>query len=152
MSELITKLNQAHATFVDFYFQYKHFHWHYRGPDFYQFHKLFDKHASMIFPVIDLNAERIRQLDGHVITDLQNLGSASILTQVNDSKDFDSQTYILPHLHNNHLIVIKDLKEIIVMADEQNDPSTSDMVIKFLQDHELMNWFIKSYMLPDNKA
>ena len=149
MSEVTTKLNQLHATLIDFYYQYKHFHWHFQGQDFYQYHLLFDKHATTTFEAIDIVAERIRQLDDAVLTHLENLGAASVITATADNRDFDLQGYILPHLHNNHLLTIQLQKQIIDLADDDRDPSTADLITKVLIDQELMNWFIKSSMNPN---
>jgi starvation-inducible DNA-binding protein len=62
--EVITMLNQALVDTFDLYAQTKQAHWNVKGSDFIQFHEFFDRLAEMIFPFVDILAERITALGG----------------------------------------------------------------------------------------
>lgn len=60
MSNIPTNLIKLLSTSVDFYFVYEYFHWNISGQDFREFHKMFDKHAEIVYLKWDLITERIR--------------------------------------------------------------------------------------------
>ncbi len=57
--EIISLLNQSLADVFDLYSQTKQAHWNVKGSDFIQLHLFFDQLAEMIFPYIDMIAERV---------------------------------------------------------------------------------------------
>jgi len=61
---LIELLNARLADTADLYSQLKQAHWNVKGPNFFQFHQLFDQLAAEVFPLIDLIAERATALGG----------------------------------------------------------------------------------------
>lgn len=98
-TQITKQLTQILSTFVDFYYNYKFFHWNITGMDFIQFHKLFDEHATIIYSSQDIIAERIRQLDYITIGDLADFKNNSILDQ-NKPETCDDFRLVLEFLKN----------------------------------------------------
>ena len=64
--QMITLLNQHRADTFDLYSQAKQAHWNVKGPEFFQLHELFDKLADEAEGYVDLIAERVTALGGHL--------------------------------------------------------------------------------------
>ena len=147
INPLIGDLNKLLANLIDFYFTYKHFHWHITGQDFYSFHLLFDKNAGIIYENWDVIAERIRQLGGEAETSRIQVGVNSNLpqyAQLDLSKQLNLQEYILIHLEACHEQTIITLNNIIDDSSNTKDYATSDILTKILEEQQQMHWFISS--------
>ena len=143
MSIITTSLHQILSSTVDFYYIYKSFHWNITGQDFYQFHTLFDSHASKIYESQDPISERIRQLDFKVASNLVDFTKDSVMTH-NKPKPDDNFQSILVYLLDQHNLIIALLESTIDTASENKDFATADMLTKFLQDQQQMAWFVRS--------
>ena len=146
MSIITTSLHQILSSTVDFYYIYKSFHWNITGQNFYQFHTLFDSHASKIYESQDLISERIRQLDVKVASNLVDFTKDSVMTHNKPEPDDNFQS-ILAYLLDQHNLIIALLESTIDTTSENKDFATADMLTKFLQDQQQMAWFIKSSII-----
>jgi starvation-inducible DNA-binding protein len=143
MPNIPTHLAKLTASSVDFYFAYKYFHWNITGQDFREFHKMFDKHAEIIYGQWDPTAERIRQLDAPVSGNLMEYSEQSVIDKNRPATKNNIQE-VLKYLvvqHQNHIDL---LNKIIDTASEDKDFTTADLLTKFLEEHQQMQWFIKS--------
>jgi starvation-inducible DNA-binding protein len=143
MSNIPTHLTKLTSSSVDFYFTYKYFHWNITGQDFREFHKMFDEHATIIYGQWDPTAERIRQLDAPVSGDLTQYASESVIDKNRPDTKNNIQKILkfLVVQHQNHIDL---LFTIIDKASEEKDFATADLLTKFLEEHQQMQWFIKS--------
>jgi starvation-inducible DNA-binding protein len=134
------QMNILLSTLVDFYYTYKHFHWNLKNDDFYEYHKLFDSHATTIYESQDPIAERTRQM-GEVITgDLVQFNTKTLLKErLADENDLDA---ILVYLVECHDATIDLLEKIIDSTSEIKDFSTADLLTAYLQEHQQMRWFL----------
>ena len=142
-TKTVETLNVLLATVSDFYFTYKYFHWNITGQDFHEFHLLFDAHALVIFPSIDLIAERIRQMDGAAYGDFRTYSEN---TKIEPNRPFtkDNIQAILQYLVKQHDTIIDILETIIDHTDQNSDVSTADLLTQFLKEYQQMRWFIKA--------
>jgi starvation-inducible DNA-binding protein len=143
MPNITTHLAKLTASSVDFYFAYKYFHWNITGQDFREFHTMFDKHASSIYEQWDPTAERMRQLDATVSGSLTEYATESVI-QKNRPETKNNIQEILKFLVKQHQNHIDLLNQIIDTASEEKDFATADLLTKFLEEHQQMQWFIKS--------
>lgn len=143
MSHITTHLTKLTASSVDFYFAYKYFHWNITGQDFVEFHTIFDKHATIIYEQWDPTAERIRQLDAPVSGSLSEYDQLSVIDKSRPEAKNNIQEILkfLIKQHQNHIDL---LVQIIDTASEEKDFATADLLTKFLEEHQQMQWFIKS--------
>lgn len=143
MPNIPAHLTKLTASSVDFYFAYKYFHWNITGQDFREFHRMFDKHATIIYGQWDPTAERIRQLDAAVSGNLSEYASESVIEK-NRPETKNNIQEILKYLVKQHQKHIDLLDQIIDTASEAKDFATADLLTKFLEEHQQMQWFIKS--------
>ena len=144
---IIADLNKLLANLIDFYFTYKHFHWHITGQDFYSFHLLFDKNAGNIYNSWDLIAERIRQLGGEAQASGKQVIHNSNLPQYSAldlSKQLNLQEYVLIHLEACHEQIIIQINNIVDTTTNTKDFATTDILTNLLEEHQQMHWFISS--------
>jgi starvation-inducible DNA-binding protein len=133
-------LNSLLASSVHFYFIYKNYHWNLISSDFYQYHMLFDKHASEIFETIDKIAERIRQMGEITEGNLMEYASLSFLVgEFAQIKDLDQ---VLSHLADSHDKTIAEIESTVDFCSESKDFATADLLTSFLESHQQMRWFI----------
>lgn len=139
---VVNRLNQILSTTADFYYTYKHFHWNLQDSKFPVFHELFDKHASLILASQDIIAERLRQKGQRV--ELEIYSDAKKLSVIEKKKieTKNNLDKILQFLIKQHQLTIELLEKTI--EESQEDPSTADYLTKFLQEHQLMQWFLTS--------
>jgi starvation-inducible DNA-binding protein len=142
-SPITTQLTQLLATTVDFYYTYKHFHWNITCEDFYQFHTMFDSHATTIYESQDTIAERIRQLDVEVSGDLIDFSNNSVITKSKPNSKNNIQE-VLKFILDQHKSTIELLEATIKTSNEANDYSTADLLTAFLEEHQKMAWFVRS--------
>lgn len=143
MSDKTTQLTAVLSTIIDFYYTYKYFHWNLVDSDFIEYHELFDAHAALIYDSQDVIAERMRQMSEPVVGLLSQYQSNSHISKEKPDSKNNIQN-ILKYLKQQHEITIKLLEEVIDTASETKDFSTADILTKYLQDHQKMQWFIKS--------
>lgn len=145
--ETADQLNVLLSTLVDFYYTYKHFHWNLKNDDFYEYHKLFDSHATTIYESQDPIAERTRQM-GEVITgDLGKFSKLTLLkSKLADENDLDK---ILVYLVECHDITIDYLEKMIDITSELKDFSTADLLTGYLREHQQMRWFLVASIEED---
>jgi starvation-inducible DNA-binding protein len=76
---LIDSLNGLLADYFTLYLKTKSYHWHVAGPNFRELHLLFDEHATELFALTDIIAERVRKNGGNTLTSISSIaGKASI--------------------------------------------------------------------------
>jgi starvation-inducible DNA-binding protein len=143
---LIISLNTLFSNLVEQYFLYKHYHWHIKGQDFYNFHLLFDKHAEIIYESWDKIAERIRQKNGRVDSLLTEIQHQKSLSDYNPATKLNTQIqdYILPTLIGAHTVILAQMKLIVNESNSNSDVSTADLVTTLLEDQQQMMWFLES--------
>jgi starvation-inducible DNA-binding protein len=140
---VVQSLQVVLANSVFMYSLYKKYHWHVAGEDFYQYHKLFDKHAAEQLPIIDAVAERIRTIGGQAeampadVVRLTNLEEkAGVGHRPGD---------MVASLLEAHSAFIERLRLAIEDADDSDDAGTEDLLVsEVLRVHELQVWFLRS--------
>ncbi|HEY2004106.1 MAG TPA: DNA starvation/stationary phase protection protein [Candidatus Saccharimonadia bacterium] len=122
---------------------YKKYHWHVEGSDFYEYHLLFDKHATEQIPLIDLIAERIRTLGSKAPGMPADVIGNKTLEEPPDPHH--EPRAMAKNLCIVHQRFIKNLRVAIDKTGELGDMGTNDMLISdVLRRHEFQLWFVRS--------
>lgn len=141
---LIDELNGLLADHFALFIKTKNFHWHVKGPRFYDLHLLFDEHAIEIRDQIDLIAERVRKLDAETLT---SLGTMAKHTKV---KDQDSTTLaaedMITELLSDNETLIKRLKGMKDLAEQAKDNATDGLLDDWTDMAEQRAWFLRSLL------
>lgn len=132
------------ANTVFMYSLYKKYHWHVAGEDFYQYHKLFDKHAEAQLPLIDALAERLRTLGSHADAMPAEVAKLTTLVEQEEKAGHKPQAMIA-NLLAAHEAYLGQLRRAIDAADDADDEGTEDLLVsEVLRTHELQVWFLRS--------
>lgn len=122
------------------YVKTKNFHWHLAGPQFRDYHLMFDEQASAVFEDIDEMAERVRMLGG---TTIRSIGHIAGLQSIRDDDDaFVSPREMLSRLLKDNRQIAEAVRAAVGVSDDHNDPVTSDLLQGVLGAAEKRIWFL----------
>jgi starvation-inducible DNA-binding protein len=143
-SELVDLLNARLADICDLKTQVKFAHWNVKGPNFIQFHELFDSIAGHAEAQIDLIAERITSLGGVAH------GTARQAANLSSIPEYELRAVIgLDHaraLAERLAIWSAALRNLIQVSDEIGDVATSDLLTEVLRESEKDLWFLEAHL------
>ena len=141
---LIDSLNGLLADTFALYVKTKNFHWHVRGPQFHDLHLLFDAHATEIFALTDLIAERVRKLGGRTLT---SIGSISAKTTVKDEDDTNLDAMqMVRQLFEDNTAYVARLKATKELAGEAGDNATDGIIDDWTDQAEQRAWFLREIL------
>jgi starvation-inducible DNA-binding protein len=141
---VVQHLQRQVANAFVLYANYKHYHWRTFGPLFRDLHLMFDEFADAVLGTIDEFAERVRMIG----PDVHN----AQLRQMQDAANVQSATgsqsmrEMIEEADANLLVVIKDMRDAAIAADESNDPGTVDLFSRTVQIHEKHEWFLREIL------
>lgn len=135
---LTSQLNSLISLLINQYYIYKFFYWNFEGENFYSFHHLFDNHASKILESQDAIAEHVRAFGSKVILDLDLTPLSGFDT--NQKNLFNILTLLAMH----HKEIIKEITEIIKLANFSNYFTTVDLLVDYQEQQQKMLWIIEA--------
>jgi starvation-inducible DNA-binding protein len=122
------------------YIKTKNFHWHVSGPNFRDYHLLFDEHASQIYDMTDDLAERARKIGGRTI---HSIGEIAKLSRVKDNDEpFVAPIDMLNELMDENKKMMKRMRDVHAVCDKYNDVATASILENFIDQTERRNWFL----------
>src|SRR5262245_29118750 len=131
---VVMQLQRQVANAYMLYTNYKHYHWNTYGPLFRDLHLLFDEFADAVLSTGDRFAERIRMIgQDPLFGPIELSETASVKTA--DRANFTMRDMIA-EADRNLLVVIKEMREGVRTANEQDDPGTADLFTQVVQIHE----------------
>jgi starvation-inducible DNA-binding protein len=134
-------IRSAFASEFAFYIKAANFHWNVEGPDFYEFHLLFERIYTEVYDIIDDFAEEIRALRAQTPADLVTLQSLSQVT---------AQPQVLPAMSMaQELLVDSDMMAeyfgaAFVEAEAQGDHGLSNFLADRQNAHRKHSWMLRS--------
>jgi starvation-inducible DNA-binding protein len=142
-SPVVQNLRKQVANGILLYLNYKHYHWQTYGPLFRDLHKLFDQLAEEVLESVDPLAERVRMIGqdppAHPV---EAMKLASVVRAEPDA----TMREMAEEADRNQLIVIKEMREAVKVADEHDDPGTVDLLSKCVQIHEKHEWWMRDLL------
>lgn len=142
-AEIISLLNQSLADVFDLYSQTKQAHWNVKGSDFIQFHLFFDQLAEMVYPFIDMIAERVTALGGTA------KGTARMSADNSSLAEF-------PNVHGGMQCVetliqrygnfANSSRENIDKTEKLEDMATNDLYIEIVRVLDKALWFLEAHI------
>ena len=139
-TSITASLNALNADLFALYLKTKNFHWHVSGPHFREYHLLFDEQATQILATTDPVAERVRKLGGKALHSIGDIARKQRLKD-NDAEKVDAQA-MLAELRDDNLAIVKALKDLKALVDEQGDNATSGVVDTWTDEAEQRAWFL----------
>lgn len=138
---LIDSLNGLLADTFALYIKTKNFHWHVRGPQFHDLHLLFDTHATEVFGLTDLIAERVRKLGGKTLTSIGAIGAKTTIADEDDTS-LDAAAMVKA-LFDDNTAFIATLKSVKELAGEAGDNATDGIIDDWTDQAEQRAWFLR---------
>ena len=133
-------LNTILADSYALYLKTKNFHWHVSGPNFRDYHLLFDEQAAAILANTDDVAERVRKIGG--IT-LKSIGQISKQQTIDDNEDeFVAPSEMLRELMNDHKTIVKFMRQAHGICDDHEDIATASLIENWIDEAEKRLWFL----------
>jgi starvation-inducible DNA-binding protein len=121
------------------------YHWNLVGPEFHDYHLLFDKHYREIFSLIDDIAERVRALGSIALGTLKEFIHSSRIRE--DEGDIPAPRDMVFRLLVNHEVIIRSIREGINLTGENNkDMGTNNFLAETIEKHEKMAWMLRSLL------
>jgi len=143
-SPVLEYLRREQANAVRLHLQYKGYHWNVAGPLFHDLHLMFDEHAKTVFDTIDPLAERQRMLGAPAEYTLEATLHESTIRE--GSEKPKSAREMVERLIDAHRTIIQGMKLGFHSADQHNDPGSSDLFTRCIQEHEKMLWFLEQLL------
>lgn len=140
--KVIAILNQQLADTFDLYSQTKQAHWNVKGSDFIQFHEFFDLLAEMIFPYVDVLAERVTALGGTA------LGTARMAAKSSELEEFpfiNSGMECVQTLVERYASLANKTRKGVDDTEKLEDMASSDVLIEFTRVLDKALYFLESH-------
>lgn len=131
------------ANLYALYLKTQNFHWNVVGGSFYSLHKLFEGQYEEMAESIDEVAERMRSLGFYVEA---SFSAFAKLTQVSEPKERVSAEKMIQELIDSQAALIKQMNELMSLAEEKKDGGTLDLLGRMLGSHEKQLWMLKSQL------
>ncbi len=117
------------------------FHWNVTGPNFPQYHKMFDEQYSELNNATDGLAERIRSLGFFAPGSYSQFAK---LTSIKEAKGIPSAEVMIKTLCEDHEQMARNISDLISLAASNNDHDSADLLTQRLHEHEKTAWMLRS--------
>ncbi len=146
-SEVVAHLQRQVANAFVLYANYKHYHWQTYGPLFRDLHLLFDEFATAVLETADEFAERVRMIGQDPVSGLrQMIDMASVKAFASESNKRETMREMIEEADVNLLLVIKEMRDAVRLANDHDDPGTADVFTRFVQIHEKHEWWLRDIL------
>ncbi|BFL70220.1 Dps family protein [Moraxella osloensis] len=143
MSAIVEQLNTLLANYHVFYTNVRGYHWNVRGSDFFTLHVKFEELYTALQVQIDEIAERILTLQGtplHAYSDFLKISS------IKEDKNVSDGVACVKGILTGLTMTIAKEREIIDLADEDDDQGTADQLTAYVQEQEKLVWMYNAYL------
>lgn len=123
------------------YLQTHNFHWNVVGPRFRELHLMFEEHYTELALAVDEIAERIRTLDVAAPGTYKQFASLSSIKEVEGVPTAEEMTELLT---NGHESIVKTCRDVLKIAQDADDESTTALVSDRMRIHEKTAWMLRA--------
>lgn len=141
MDELVQAMKKSLADTFAFYLKAQGFHWNVEGPNFPQYHALFDTIYNEVYGSIDRFAEEIRSLDAYAPASFARF---SELTSLEDEIQILNAQGMLAKLLADNDIVLSSLEQAYELAEVAHNHGLSNFLAERQDAHKKHAWQLKA--------
>ena len=141
MDELVQAMKKSLADTFAFYLKAQGFHWNVEGPNFPQYHELFDTIYNEVYGSIDRFAEEIRSLDAYAPASFARF---SELTSLEDEIQILNAQGMLAKLLADNDIVLSSLEQAYELAEVAHNHGLSNFLAERQDAHKKHAWQLKA--------
>ena len=144
-------LNALLADTFALYLKTKNFHWHVSGPNFRDYHLMFDEHGDQIFAMTDPIAERVRKIGG---TTLHSIAEIARNTRVlENEKEYVEPSDMVAELRDDNKDLVQRLRAAHAVCSEHNDVASTSLIEQWIDESERRLWFLfETSRRPDSSG
>ena len=142
--EVAKGLNKYLADLHVLYTKLHNYHWNVVGAGFFQMHAKLEELYNATAEEIDVVAERILQLEGRPLASMKDYLEISTLKEA-ESKKIKSNDAAKDILEDFQAI-LKELREIVVLASDNNDEQTIGIIDGSIGAYEKNIWMLSAYL------
>lgn len=122
------------------YLQTHNFHWNVSGPRFRDLHLMFEEHYTELATAVDEIAERIRTLGVAAPGTYKAFAQLSSIDEVEGVPDAQDMVRILNQSHEQVVLTCRD---VLKLAEDAEDESTTALVGDRMTIHEKTAWMLR---------
>lgn len=141
---LIDSLNGLLADYFALYLKTKNFHWHVKGPQFHDLHLLFDAHATELFSLTDILAERVRKNGGATLTSIGAIAQNSVIAD--DNREGLDAMAMVQTLRDDNIKLIERIRAAKAAAGDAGDNATDGAADDWTDQAQQRVWFLSSIL------
>jgi starvation-inducible DNA-binding protein len=142
--EISVTLNVLLADLFTLHLKTKNFHWHVSGPQFRDYHLMFDEYADQIFNALDIIAERVRKLGGSTIRSVEHVLRLARL-RGNDTETV-SPLEMLTELRRDNRKLAEFLRNAHLVCADYVDVASASVLEILIDEAEKRVWFLTECM------
>lgn len=140
-AELTNGLAILLANTYTLYLKTQNYHWHVTGPHFHSLHIMFEGEYNALALTVDEIAERLRSMGQNApATFAEFLKLATVKEEMGTPIAND----MVKKLLHDHEIIIKQIADLLPLAQAVKDEATFDLLIKRTEAHEKTAWMLRS--------
>jgi len=143
MEELIQKLKVAMADTVAFRLKTQQYHWNVEGPDFYEYHLLFQRIYEEVDSAIDVFGEQIRTLVAYAPLSARRIVE---LTNIADTEVVLKPLEMVSVLYTDNNTVLNTIFDTYKNAEKFNELGLSNFLQDRLTAHKTHLYLLRSVL------
>jgi len=141
MDELVQAMKKSLADTFAFYLKAQGFHWNVEGPNFPQYHALFDTIYNEVYGSIDRFAEEIRAMDAYAPASFARF---SELTSLEDEIQILNAQGMLAKLLADNDVVLSSLEQAYELAEVVHNHGLSNFLAERQDAHAKHAWQLRA--------
>jgi starvation-inducible DNA-binding protein len=141
MDDLVQQMKVALASTFTFYLKAHNFHWNVEGPNFPQYHALFESVYTDAWGAVDAIAEHIRALDAYAPGSMARYSTLSI---VDEQLNIPEAKKMIAELETDNRNLINQLTKTYHLAEKYNKSGLSNFIQDRIDIHEKQGWMLKA--------
>lgn len=142
--DLLNKLNEYLANQQIMYIKLHNLHWYVKGRSFFTLHAKLEELYNQTAQIMDDVAERLLALGGSPVASLKKALAISSVKELEDTPISSDDT--IKNLISDVEYWIRDTKEIVKLAEDDDDGATVDQFNGYLAEYQKLLWMLNSYI------
>ncbi|WP_127844690.1 Dps family protein [Psychroflexus aestuariivivens] len=140
----VKEMNVLLADYQLYYQKLRNYHWNIVGQNFFDLHEQFEEMYDDAKLKIDEIAERILTLR---FQPESNLSEYLKITNLKESSSDVSDRDMVSNLLDDHGTIIKQMRKVVEVADENNDEGTIDLIGAYIRELEKTSWMLDAWIM-----
>jgi len=139
--DLVSAMKAALADTYSFYLKAHYYHWNVEGPDFKQYHELFQMVYEIAYGSVDQYGEEIRALDAYAPGSLSRFAE---LTKITDDNTVPVALEMVRRLAASNDVVLSSIETAYELAEAAHQHGLSNFLAERQDDHRKLRWMLNA--------